>query len=113
MLIQWLLASITVILTAYFVPGFIVSGFLGALIASLVIGLMNALVRPVLLFITFPINFLTLGLFTWIVNAATLRIAAAFTPGFAIQGWKAAIIGALVIALITTLIDVLLRQPRA
>ena len=103
-ILQWLVATLTVLLTAYFVPGFKVSGLGGALIASVVIGLANLLIRPFLLFITLPINILTLGLFTWVVNAATLRLAAFFSPGFSIDGWIPALVGAFLVSLISTIL---------
>lgn len=104
LIVQWLVATLTVLLTAYFVPGFKVSGLSGALIASIVIGLANLLIRPFLLFITLPINILTLGLFTWVVNAATLRLAAFFAPGFSIEGWIPALIGAFLVSLFSTIL---------
>jgi putative membrane protein len=108
LLVQWLVATLTVLLTAYFVPGFRVSGLGGALVASIVIGLANLLVRPFLLFVTFPINLLTLGLFTWVVNAATLRLAAFFAPGFNIDGWIPALIGAFLVSLFSTVLYAIL-----
>jgi putative membrane protein len=104
LILQWLVATLTVLLTAYFVPGFKVSGLSGALVASVVIGLANLLIRPFLLFITLPINILTLGLFTWVVNAATLRLAAFFSPGFSINGWIPALVGAFLVSLFGTLL---------
>ncbi|MEO5668790.1 MAG: phage holin family protein [Bdellovibrionota bacterium] len=109
LLLQWLVATLTVLLTAYFVPGFVIAGLGAALVASAVIGLANLLIRPFLLFITLPINILTLGLFTWVVNAATLRLAAFFTPGFFIGGWMPALIGAFLVSLFSTLIYAVVR----
>ena len=110
LIVHWLVATLTVLLTAYFVPGFKVSGLSGALWASVVIGLANLLIRPILLLITLPINILTLGLFTWVVNAATLRLAAFLSPGFAIDGWIPALIGAFLVSLFSTILYAVLTR---
>jgi len=112
MLLHWLVATLTVLLTAYFVPGFLVSGLGGGLIAAGVIGLVNLLMRPFLLFITLPINILTLGLFTWVVNAAVLRLAAFLAPGFHIEGWIPALIGAFLVSLFSAILNALIGRPR-
>ncbi|MCB0412643.1 MAG: phage holin family protein, partial [Bdellovibrionales bacterium] len=93
------------------VPKFEVLSFGSALIAVAVIGLFNALIRPILLFLTLPINLLTLGLFTFVVNAIVLRMAAGILKGFNIDGWMPAIFGAVVLALIQALLGYLLGMP--
>lgn len=102
-LFHWLVAALALIVTAMLVPGFIIRGFSGALIAAVIVGLVNILIWPVLFFLTLPINILTLGLFTFVVNAATLKIAAAITPRFEIEGWFSAIIGSIVLTLVNLL----------
>jgi len=97
-LAQWVVSAIFLLIAAYFVPGFQVAGFGTALIAALVIGVFNATVWWVIFIFTLPINVLTLGLFTFVVNAIILKLAAAFAPGFAIKGWTPALIAALVLA---------------
>jgi putative membrane protein len=99
-LFQWAISALALVITAMIVPGFIIRGFGGALMAAVMVGLVNILVRPVLLFLTFPINILTLGLFTFVVNAITLKIAAAVTPRFEITGWLSAIIASIVLTLV-------------
>lgn len=98
----WLICSAAVYLTAAIIPGFIIRGFGAAMIAALVIGLLNVTLRPVLLILTLPINILTLGLFTIFVNAIVLRISAGLLKGFDISGWLPALIGAIVLALVQT-----------
>lgn len=99
---QLLISTFTLLGTAYLLPGFKISGPFAAVIAALVIGMANAIIRPILLLLTLPLNILTLGLFTWVVNAAVLKFCAALTPGFAIEGWGSAILGALLISVIST-----------
>lgn len=101
-LLHWLLSALALIVTAYLVRGFKISSFGSALIAALVIGLANIVIWPVLIFLTLPINILTLGLFTFVVNGAVLRICAALLSGFAIEGWLAAIFGSIVLSLVST-----------
>jgi len=97
----WALTAIAFMITAYVVPGFQVSGLLSALTAAAVFGLINALVRPLLVFLTFPITVVTLGAFLLVVNAICLLIASAMTPGFEIRGFWAAVLGWLVLSLVS------------
>jgi putative membrane protein len=103
-LAQLVLSALTLIGTAYLLPGFKISGPVAAVFAAFVIGVANVLIRPALLLLTLPLNILTLGLFTWVVNAAVLKICAALAPGFEIEGWGSALLGALLIAIISTFV---------
>ncbi len=103
-LIHWLVSGLAVMLTAYLVPGFSVANFGYALLAAIVIGMANAVVWPILIFLTLPINILTLGLFTFVVNGAVLKLCAALMPGFEIRTWFAAIIGSVILSLVSTLL---------
>jgi len=96
-----IVAVLSLLGTAYFLPGFQVTGIGAATVAALVIGLANILVRPVLLLLTLPLNILTLGLFTWVVNAMVLKLCAALTPGFNIDGWGSALLGAILISVLS------------
>jgi putative membrane protein len=96
----WLLTSITFLITSYVVPGFNVSGLGAALWASAIVGLLNMFLRPILLLLTLPVNILTLGLFTFVVNAIVLKIAASMLSGFEITGWLSAILGAVILAIV-------------
>lgn len=91
--------------TAYLLPGFRVKGFGNALLAALVIGIANAIIRPVLLLLTLPLNILTLGLFTFVVNAIVLKICARLLSGFDIDGFGNAVLGAIVLAIMNTLLN--------
>ena len=98
-LLRWLVSGVAVLLTSKIVKGFEVKGFVSALIAALLIGLANAVLWPILFFLTLPVNVLTLGLFTFVVNGAVIKIAAAFVPGFSVKTWMAAIFGSIVLSL--------------
>ncbi len=109
-IIALLLNALALLITAYLVPGFVISHFSSALLAALVIGIVNALIRPILLIITAPINFLTLGLFSIIVNALTLWLSSLLVPGFHIETVMAAVAGVVVLSLISTGLQLLRRQ---
>ncbi len=103
-ILHWVLASMAIMLTAYVVPGFKINSFLAALLAALVIGFVNMFIWPVLALLTFPLTILTFGLFLLIVNGIAIKIAAALTPGFSIEGFGPAIIGSIVLTLIGWLV---------
>lgn len=87
-----------------------VSGFWAALAFGLVLGILNALVRPILLFLTFPINLLTLGLFTFVINALVLWLAVSIVAGVSVAGFWPAFFVALIVSVITSLAESLLED---
>ena len=101
-LLHWAVSAIALMATAYLVRGFKVASFMSALIAAIVIGFANVIVWPVLIFLTLPLNVLTLGLFTFVVNGAVLKICAAVLPGFKIESWGAAIFGSVILSLVSS-----------
>jgi putative membrane protein len=100
LLAQWLISAFSLLIVAYLIQGFRVRNFVAALFAALVIGAVNAVLWPLLIFLTLPINILTLGLFTFVVNGMVLKIAAALMPGFEIKGWIPAIFGSIVLSVV-------------
>ncbi|MFL6299660.1 MAG: phage holin family protein [Terriglobales bacterium] len=98
LLLHWVLSALALLLVSHFVPGFIVSGLLVALIAAVVIGFVNATVGTFLRIISFPITILTLGLFVLVINALMLKLAAMFLPRFQIIGFIPALEGAIILA---------------
>jgi putative membrane protein len=104
-LIRWLLLTISIILTSYLVDGIVVASFSSALFAALVLGILNALFRPILLIITLPINILTLGLFTFVINALLLKMVSGVVSGFHVHGFWSAIFGSLIISLVSWLLS--------
>ncbi len=99
LLLRWLINSLILILIAYFVSGIEVSSIYIALITALFLGLVNALIRPLLILITLPINILTLGLFTLVINALLFWFVATFVQGFEVASFVSAFIGAFLLAI--------------
>src|SRR5438105_2603167 len=97
LILNWLLSAVSLIIVAHVIRGFDVDGFGAALVAALVIGLVNATLGAFLKFITFPITLITLGLFWFIINALMLKLATIFVPGFTIRGFGPAFFGAIVL----------------
>jgi putative membrane protein len=108
MLVSWLLLTAAVAITAYILPGVTVSGFLAALVTALILGVVNMLVRPVLLLVTLPINLLTLGLFTFVVNAVCVLLVAAIVPGFKVRSFWWALAFSLVLAIINGVLQTII-----
>jgi putative membrane protein len=102
-LINWLLSALAVWAVSHFVPGFHVAGVGSALIAALVIGLVNATLGVVIKIITLPLTILTLGIFWFVINALMLELASAVVPGFHIDSFFAAFWGAIVLSLVNML----------
>ena len=103
--IRWLTTTAAIVATAYLLDGIQVSGFFSAVFAAAVLGILNAVLRPVALLLTLPINILSLGLFTFIINALMLKMASGIIPGFGVYGFWTAIFGALLISLISWLLN--------
>lgn len=108
--LRWLLNTFILMLVAYIVPGVSFSGFWSALITSAIFGLINAIIRPLMIILTLPINILTLGLFTLIVNALMFWLTASIVKGFYVANFSAAFWGALVYWLIITFISYLFED---
>ncbi|MGH7278352.1 MAG: phage holin family protein [Candidatus Rokuibacteriota bacterium] len=100
-LLRAVINAVTIYLAAYLVPGLAVAGVLPALVAGVVLGLINAVVRPVLVVLTFPLTLLTLGLFLFVLNAFCLWLTSVLVPGFYVGGFGAAFLGALVVSLVS------------
>jgi putative membrane protein len=105
LLLNWLLSALALLIVSYFVPGFHVEGFKDALIAALVIGLINATLGLILKLVTLPLTIVTLGVFWWVVNALMLMLASRLlAPKFVVSGFLAAFIGAIVLSLINVVL---------
>lgn len=100
LLVQWVLNAVALMVVANYVEGFSVSGWWAAIAAAAILGLVNLLVRPIILLLTLPINVLTLGLFTFVVNAAMLLLVQSIVKGVTITGWGPALTGAVLLWLI-------------
>ncbi len=111
-LVRMLLNACAIMIAASFVPGVQLSGIAPAIFAGILLGFVNALVRPVLLLLTLPFTLLTLGLFIFIVNAICFALTAALVPGFDLTGSFAAFFGALVVTIVSWIVNAVFADRR-
>lgn len=110
LIIRWLLLATALLLIAHLYSGVTVASFGSAMIAALVLGLLNTLVRPLLVLLTFPVTLLTLGLFLFVINALMFWAAAGVLEGFWVRGFGAALIGSLIYSAIGVVIDAAMER---
>ena len=108
-LIRLLITALAVILTSYLLPGVHVENFLSALVLSLLLALLNVTLKPILVIITIPVTFLTLGLFLLVINALMILLADAILPGFVVDGFWWALLFSIVLWIINSLLRSLVR----
>lgn len=105
LLVSWFLNAIAIIITAFLLPGVhVINGFMTALWVALVLGIINAFIKPILILLTLPINILTLGLFTLVINALLIMLASSIVPGFRIDSFGWAILFAIVLSIVNSLL---------
>ncbi|HCS78208.1 TPA: hypothetical protein DIV55_00520 [Patescibacteria group bacterium] len=109
LIIKWFASALTLVIVSQLIPGFQLENFTTALVAALIISLVNAFLKPILTLLTLPITFLTLGLFSLVINAILLLLAAGLTPGFIVDGFGTALIASILITIISTLLHSLLK----
>lgn len=109
-LVSILLNALALILTAYIVPGFAVANFTTAVLAAIVMGILNTFIKPVLLLLTFPLTIITLGLFIFVVNAIVLWLTAAIVGGITISGFLPAVLAAIVLSVVSTALSMLVKD---
>jgi putative membrane protein len=100
MIIQLLINALAFYITAYLIPGMFISGWQTLLVVSIIWGILTLVLKPVLVILTLPINILTLGLFTFVINAILLLIMSSIVPGFRISGFGTALLAAIVLAIV-------------
>ena len=105
LLLRWLILSVAIMVAAHLFPGIRVNGFGTALCAALVLGILNAFFRPILFILTLPINVLTLGLFTFVINALLLMMTSGIIGGLVVEGFGSALVGSLIISLVSLLLS--------
>jgi putative membrane protein len=110
LIVRWLLLAGALLLVAYLYPGVTVASFGAAMIAAFVLGLLNTIVRPLLVLLTLPVTLITLGLFLFVINALMFWAAASLLDGFGVAGFVAALIGSLIYSLCGMLIDVVVER---
>lgn len=109
-LLTWLLTAVALMITAHFVPGFVVKSFGAALVAAVVLGLVNAVIKPILVVLTLPITIVTLGLFMFVVNALTILLAGNITPGFTVTGFVPALVGSIVLTIVGSVLNFVVER---
>jgi len=109
-LAHWVLSALCILVVARFVPGFFVRGLGTALIAAVVIGLVNSTIGALLKFVTFPLTILTFGLFWLLINALMLKLASLFVPGFEVRGLWPAFWGGLILSLLNLIVRQVLKN---
>ena len=102
--LRWLILTFAIIATSYLIDGIQVSGFLSAFFAAAILGILNAFFRPILLILTLPVNILSLGLFTFVINAIVLMMVSGVISGFEVNGFWSAMFGSLLISLVSWLL---------
>ncbi|WP_298013370.1 phage holin family protein [uncultured Castellaniella sp.] len=110
LLLVWILNAVALLVVAYLLPGITVASFGSALIAALVLGLLNAIVKPLLILLTLPLTIVTLGLFLLVLNALVFWWAGSILKGFQVDGFWWAVIGAIVYSLVSGVLASLLLQ---
>lgn len=107
---RWLTLTAAILIASYVLEGIHVSGFFSALGAAAILGILNAFFRPIALLLTLPINILTLGLFTFVINAVMLKMASGVIGGFDVRGFWTAVFGSLIISLVSWLVNTFINE---
>jgi putative membrane protein len=107
-LLRLLLNGVAIVVTAWLVPGVVLTGIVPALFAGALLGFVNAIIRPILLLLTLPFTLITLGLFIFVVNAICFALTAALVPGFEISGFFAAFFGAILVSVVSWALNTML-----
>ena len=108
--IRWLILTIAIIIASYLVDGIRVSGFFSAFFAAAILGILNAFFRPILIILTLPLNLMTLGLFTFVINGILLMMASGVISGFEVHGFWSAVFGSLLISLVSWLLTSFINE---
>ena len=107
--LRWLLFALAIMFVAWVVPGIEVAGFWSAVLVTIIMALINIFIKPLILFITLPINILTLGIFTFVINALLFMLAGYVVPGFEIEGFWAALLGSIILSILGVMINMLVK----
>ena len=108
--IRWLILTAAIMFASYVMDGIQVKGFLSALFAAAALGILNAFFRPILIVLTLPINILSLGLFTFIINAVLLKMASGVISGFEVYGFWSAVFGSLLISIVSWILNSFINE---
>jgi putative membrane protein len=105
LMIRWLFLTVAILIAAHLIQGVEVKGFWSAFFAAAILGVLNALFRPILILLTLPITILTLGLFTFVINAVLILMVSGVVGGFEVHGFWSALLGSLVISIVSWLLN--------
>ena len=105
LLVRWLILTAAIMVASYLIQGIEVSGFFSAFFAAAILGVLNVFFRPILFILTLPINILTLGFFTFVINAFLLKMASGVISGFVVHGFWSAVFGGLIISVVSWLLN--------
>lgn len=111
-MLKWLLMATSVMIAAYLVPGVMIKSFFSALFAALFLGIINTLIRPVLILITLPINIITLGLFTFVINAILVLLTSSIIKGFEVSGFWTAMLFSVILSIVNYVLNGFFRSLR-
>jgi len=110
LLIRWLVLTAAILAASYMLQGISVTSFWSALAAAAILGVLNVVLRPIILILTLPVNILTLGLFTFVINAALLMMVSGLIPGFDVRGFWPALWGSIIISVVSWLLTVFISD---
>ena len=110
LLLKWLVMVLAIMISAYLIPGVTVAGFWTALWLALFLGVVNILLKPILILITLPINILTLGLFTFVINALIILLASSVINGFSVDGFWTAMLFSVVLSLVSYILNSIFKK---
>ncbi len=111
-LIRWLILTAAIMFTSYILDGIQVSGFFSALLAAAILSVLNVFLRPVLILLTLPFNILTLGLFTFVINAILLMMVSGVISGFTVRDFSSALFGSLLISIVNAVLGLFVADDR-
>ena len=111
-LLVWLVNTLALIAVAYLMPSISVSSFTSALVAALILGLVNAIIRPILILLTLPATILTLGLFIFVINGLLFWFVGSFIQGFVVQGFWAGLLGSILFSIVSWLLSALVLKGK-
>ncbi len=109
-IIRWLILTVAITLASYLIDGIKVSGFFSALFTAAILGILNVFFRPIVLILTLPVNVMTLGLFTFVINAFMLKMASGVIPGFEVRGFRPAVFGSLIISAVNRVLSSFINE---
>jgi putative membrane protein len=110
MLVRWLILTLSILVASYLIDGIVVRSYAAAFLSAAVLGVLNAFFRPILIIVTLPINILTFGLFTFIINAVLLMMASGVISGFHVHGFWSAVFGSFIISLVSWLLNTFIND---